>query len=569
MLIPYLSAYFILKELLENASHLAGVESDLLITWGIVALVGLILGLTTLYIGGMCSHIAAYRIVYGLRSTLTAYIGTLPLGYLDSKATGTVKKTLETDVEKIETFIAHQLPDMVNVLVTIVALLCAMFVLDWRLALCCLVPIVLAFLFQMSMMMGDKAKKSLVGYYDALESMSASAIQYVRGLPVVKIFGQTVTSFRKFYQDMIDYRDFCIAYGENFRTGFILFKVVLGSLVSFVLPLGVLLLSKNPDSIDFATALLFFLVMGPAIAAPMYKANNLGAQFQEITEGVNRIDAILCEKPIDEPDSSQASIPDRFDIEFDEVSFAYSGEAPNAVSEISLHLREHELCALVGPSGSGKSTIAQLVPRFWDVDQGTIRIGGVDIRNIATENLMNIVAFVFQDSFLFYDSIRENIRFGQPQATDEEIIAAAKAAQCHDFIEALPQSYDTIIGSEGIYLSGGEVQRITIARAILKNAPILILDEATAFADPENEYQIQLALSKLIENKTTLVIAHRLYSIIDADQIVVLESGTICQKGTHDELVSQGGLYRKLWDIFSSAGTWEIDRREAQHEVTQ
>lgn len=558
MLIPYLSIYFILKELLQNAAVPAFIDKSEVIHWGIVALLGVIGGLITMYVGGMCSHTAAYRILYGLRVKLSDHIGNLSLGYLNRKSTGAIKKILESNVEKIESFIAHQVPDMVNVVVTIIIMFIAMFSLNIWLALCCLIPILIGFFAQASMMMGDKAKESLKGYYDALERINSSSVEYVHGMPAVKVFGQTVHSFRKFYQDMIDYRDFCIQYGNQFRNGFILFKVLLGSFVTFILPVGVFMLSKDPQNIAYAVTLLFFLIMAPGVAAPMYKANNLAAAVQEISEGVSRVDAILNEKPIGEPKTP--IVPTSYEVEFNKVSFAYNVDDNQALTDISFTASQGKTTALVGPSGSGKSTIAQLIPRFWDAQEGVISIGDVDIRNIPTENLMNIVSFVFQDSFLFYDTLYENIRVGKPNATAEEVYAAAKAAQCHEFIERLPNGYDTLIGEGGTYLSGGEEQRISVARAILKNAPILVLDEATAFADPENEYHMQLALKELMKNKTVIVIAHRLSSIRGADQILVLQKGQIIQRGIHDELTSKDGLYQKMWKAYNTANSWNVGK---------
>ena len=556
MLMPYLAIYFILKELLRNAATPTLIDEAEVIRWGITALLGLIGGLVTMYASGMCSHVAAYRILFGLRVKLSNHIGRLSLGYLNRNSTGAIKKTLDSNVEKIESFVAHQLPDMVNVIVTIIVMFVAMFSLNGWLALCCLVPILIGFFTQASMMMGDRAKECLKGYYDALERINSSAVQYVHGMPAVKVFGQNVHSFRKFYQDMIDYRNFCIKFGEQFRTGYILFKVLLGSFVAFILPVGVFLLSKDPQNSAFAVTLLFFLIMAPGVAAPMYKANNLASTVQEISEGVSRIDVILHEKPVPEPQNPL--LPTSYEVEFDKVSFSYNAGVNQALSDISFTAPQGKITALVGPSGSGKSTIAQLIPRFWDVQEGEIRIGGVNVRSIPTESLMNNVSFVFQDSFLFYDTLYENIRVGKPNATNEEVFAAAKAAQCHDFIENLPRGYSTLIGEGGTYLSGGEEQRVSVARAILKNAPILVLDEATAFADPENEYQMQLALKELMRHKTVIVIAHRLSSIRGADQIIVLQKGQILQCGKHNELTSRDGLYQKMWQAYSTAASWNI-----------
>ncbi len=565
MLIPYVSVYFILKELLEHAANPAAADGGLMIRWGVVALLGLLASLLMMYAGGMASHVAAFRILYGLRVKLSSHIGKLSLGWLNGTATGAVKKTLQQNVEKVETFVAHQLPDLVHVAVTTVLMMAVMFSLNGWLALACVVPILLGFGVQMLMMSGSKTKESVKKYHDALERLNGSAVQYVRGMPAVKVFGQTVHSFRKFYADMIHYRDYCVTYTDQFQNGFVLFKVILGSFAAFVLPVGVFLLSRDPGSVAFAAVLLFFLVMAPGVSTPMFKIMFLMSTLRDINEGVERIDRIFAEKPVPEPEHPQR--PNTFEVCFDNVSFSYGeeGESNKALSGISFTAMQEQVTALVGPSGAGKSTVANLVPRFWDVSEGAIRIGGVDVREMTVPDLMDTVAFVFQETFLFYDTVYNNIAVGRPDAAPEAVYAAAKAAQCHEFIERLPQGYQTLIGEAGIYLSGGEEQRIAVARAILKNAPVLVLDEATAFADPENEYEMQLALKELMKKKTVIVIAHRLSTIRDADQIVVLDEGHLIERGRHGELIAADGLYARMWRTYTDAERWQIrmEREEA------
>lgn len=496
MLVPYVSVYFILEELLKHASDPRLANGELMISWGVVALLGLLGSLVTMYAGGMASHIAAFRILYRLRIKLSAHIGKLPLGWLNGTSTGVVKKTLDNNVEKVETFIAHQLPDLVHVIMTTLLMIVVMLYLNIWLALACMIPILLGFGIQMALMTGAEAKRNIKLYYDSLERMNGSAVQYVRGMPAIKIFGQTVHSFRRFSADMTSYRDYCIKYADQFQNGYLIFKVILSSFAAFVLPVGVFLLQRDPGSVAFASVLLFFLVMAPGISTPMFKIMFMASSLRDINEGIERMDRILQETVIPEP--LVPKTPTTFEVSFDKVSFSYLSELDHvhsqALSELSFVAEQGKVTALVGPSGSGKSTVANLVPRFWDVGEGAVRIGGIDIRDIGTENLMNTVAFVFQETFLFYDTIYENIAVGRPKASPEDVYAAAKAAQCHGFISSLPQGYDTLIGAGGVYLSGGEEQRIAVARAILKNAPILVLDEATAFADPENEYEMQLAL---------------------------------------------------------------------------
>lgn len=562
MLVPYISVYFILAELLKNAFNPSLADGALMLHWGVIALIGLICGIVSMYFSGLCSHMAAYRILYGLRVKLSIHIGKLPLGYFTKNSTGIIKKTMEQNVEKIENFVAHQLPDLINVLATTVVMIIAMFYLSPLLAIACIVPLYLGFFVQSRMRTGEKAKESLKFYHYSLERINTSTVQYVRGMPVIKIFGQTVHSFRKFYDDMMNYRDYCVKYTDQFQNSYVFFKVMLGSSITFILPAGVYVLSGKPENMAFALTLLFFLIMAPGVSAPMYKFANFASTIGDISEGVERIDKILNEEVI--PEVKHSKIPEKFDIKFENVSFSYNSNkntiSKEALSNINFKAEQGKVTALVGPSGSGKSTIANLIPRFWNVKKGSISIGGVDIRYMSTEKLMDTVSFVFQESFLFYDTIYENILAGRPDASKEEVYAAAKAAQCHDFIERLPKGYHTLIGEGGTYLSGGEEQRISVARAILKNAPILVLDEATAFANPENEHKMQLALKELMKNKTVIVIAHRLLSIKDSEQIIVLNEGRIVEKGTHEKLKANNGLYKKMWDAYTDAKEWKLEK---------
>lgn len=559
MLVPYVSVYFILQELLMHAASPAMADGAYMIRWGIIALLGLVGSLVLMYAGGMVSHIAAFRILYGIRVKLASHIGRLPLGWLNGTSTGVVKKTVEHNVEKVETFVAHQLPDLVHVVVTTVLMIAVMFYLNVWLALACVVPIVLGLIVQIVTFSGSKTKQNIKRYYDSLERMNGSAVQYVRGMPAIKVFGQTVHSFRRFYADMITYRDYCVKHTDDFQNGFLGFKVILSSFVAFILPVGVFMLSRDPQNVAFASVLLFFLVMAPGVSAPMFKILFLTSTLRDIGEGVERMDRILAEQPIAEPMSSER--PPSFDVTFENVSFSYSemkNTGSEALSQISFVAKHGQVTALVGPSGAGKSTVANLIPRFWDVSEGAIRIGDMDVRTLTSADLMNTVAFVFQDTFLFYDTVYNNIAVGMPDAAPEAVYAAARAAQCHTFIQNLPQGYDTLIGEGGVYLSGGEEQRVAVARAILKNAPILVLDEATAFADPENEYEMQLALAELMKGKTVIVIAHRLSTIQDADQILVLEQGRLVEQGRHQALVERDGLYARMWRAYTRAQDWRM-----------
>ena len=562
MLVPYLSVYQVANELLQNAGNISQADSGHMIRWGWIAFAGLTGGLLLLYASLMASHIAAFRILYGLRIKLAEHIGRLPLGYLNGTSTGAIKKTMEQNIEKIETFIAHTIPDLVNVLATVVIMFTLFFTLNGWIAAVCLLAIALGIGLQCTMMFGKAGQEFMQTYFDTQEKMSASAVQYVRGMPVVKIFGQSIRSFRQFNKEIEAYKTYALKVCDTYQPGMVVFMVLLNSIVTFILPVGLLILSGQPQNIAFAAVYLFFIILGPGVATPIYKLTFLGSSTKEIDEGVTRLDRIFSEKTM--PESLNPQKPHGYDITFTDVSFAYENKTEatrtDALHHINFTARAGEITALVGPSGSGKSTIANLIPRFWDVEQGEIKIGGTNVENIATEQLMDLVSFVFQDSFLFFDTIYENIRVGNPHATREQVIAAAQAAQCDEFIQHLPKQYDTIIGEEGVYLSGGEEQRISVARAILKNSPILVLDEATAFADPENEYKMQLAIQKLIRDKTVIIIAHRLSSILSANRIVVLKEGCVVQQGTHEELCRQEGVYKKMWDAYTDASQWTLNK---------
>lgn len=562
MLVPYWAVYEILKQLLSHGVNPAVSDGTCMMRWGWIAFGGLVGGLVLLYAALMSSHVAAFRILYRLRVRLSEHIGKLPLGYLNNTSTGAIKKTMDQNIEKIEGFIAHTIPDLVNVVGTVTVMLVIFFSLDVWLTVVCLAVVVISLFLQFSNFMGKRAREFMSIYYDAQEKMSASAVQYVRGMPVVKIFGQSVRSFRQFNAEIQAYKTFALKCCDTYQNGMIAFIVLLNSMVTFILPMGILLLQASPQSLSLAVVWLFFIIMGPGMASPVYKLTFLGGNTRDINEGVNRIDRILEKKPVPEPEHPQ--VPTAYDVEFRHVSFSYEnteqGTRTEALRDVSFIAQQGKITALVGPSGSGKSTVANLIPRFWDVEQGEICIGGVDIRQIATAKLMDMVSFVFQDTFLFYDTLYENIVVGSPDATKENVIAAAKAAQCHDFIERLPQGYETRIGDKGVFLSGGEAQRICVARAILKNAPILVLDEATAFADPENEHKMQMALQSLIKNKTVIVIAHRLSSIISAHQIVVMKDGRIVQCGKHEQLSVIEGVYKNMWDAYTSAYHWTLNK---------
>ncbi|WP_310598885.1 ABC transporter ATP-binding protein [Desulfobulbus sp.] len=572
MLAPFLSAYHILKELLRNAANPSANDVNLLLFWAIAAFVALLAALALLYASAIASHYAAFDILYNLRIRLARHLAALPMGFHTRESTGTIRKTLEVNVEKVEAFIAHQLPDLAGAVSLPLLMLAGMFVLDWRLALACTLPIVAAFVMQGVVFQGQKAREHTRQYHDALEKMNAAGVEYVRGMPAVKVFGITVRSFLGFHAAIEGYREQAEQISRTYKHPYTLFFVILSSILAFVLPTGLYLLGGEPDPSSFAVTLLLFLVMAPGLPMPVLKLLNIGGNLRMIAEGVERIDALFATGPLAEPD--RPAVPKTHAVAFEAVHFSYAeadsatdaatdNAAPEALAGVSFVAEENTITALVGPSGSGKSTIANLIPRFWDVSSGAIRIGGVDIREIGTAQLMDTVSFVFQDVHLFHDTIEENIRMGRADLDREQVVAAAKAARCHEFISTLPDGYATRIGEGGTYLSGGEGQRLAIARALLKNAPILVLDEATAFADPENEALIQEGINSLIKGKTVLVIAHRLASIREADQILVMDRGRIAERGQHEELLAAQGLYRRMWEAYTDAEAWHLPAGES------
>jgi ATP-binding cassette subfamily B protein len=563
---PYVAVYFIVAELLENAATPSLIDYGYIQQWGLYALLFLAGALLFTYAGNMCSHIAAFRTLYRMRVRLSQHLARLPMGYFNRQSTGAIKKNLELSVEKIETFIAHHIPDMVGAIVLPVVMLVVMFTLDWRLALAAAIPIFISYLFQMFVFYSKKGRAQMKAWLDSQENLNSEAVEYVRGMPAVKVFGLTVRNFLRFNKSTQEYRDLTLGITRTYKHGYTSFFVLLSSLLAFIVPVAILLISGQPDNQALALTAMVFLVVAPGLSVPVLKLMYLGGSLRQITAGTDRIDEILAQKPVPEP--AVPKTPDGCTVSFENVCFSYDDKDAatriEALTDVSFIAREGEITALVGPSGSGKSTIASLIPRFWDIASGSIKIGSVDVREMGMEKLMDTVSFVFQDVHLFYDTIEENIRMGNSQARQEDVIAAAKAACCHEFIVRLPEGYQTKIGEGGTYLSGGEAQRVAIARAILKNAPILVMDEATAFADPENEVKIQQGLISLIQGKTVIVIAHRLTTIREADTIVVVDNGCIVEQGAHDKLLADGGLYKRMWEAHIDAGAWELSSEESR-----
>ena len=544
-LVPYALVFYIIKELTQSQPNFSTIQQ-----YVIYAIVIVIVSMVAFLLSGILSHIAAFNILYGLRKTITEKVGILPMGYLSHRNSGAFKKIISDDVERIETFVAHQIPDFVKAVALPLLTLGYLFSEDWRLALISCLPL-LVLVVIMPLMFGSKNQNLTQKYHHSLEEMSAGIVEYVRAMPVMKIFQQSAETFDKYGKKVLTFHRFVSDWIRHSSPPFAIFMSFASNAMLPVLVLGLSLYFHN--GLTLAT-LLFFLILGTGYMRPVFAMSNMAMQLQLIEQGVQQIDKILEARVLPETHTPQE--PSHYDIRFDKVSFAYDGEH-YVLNDINFIAKEGSITALVGPSGAGKSTVGQLLSRFWDIQEGSISIGGVDIRQLSTEKLMQKVSFVFQDSFMFAQTMYENIRMGMNK-TKEEVIEAAKAAQIHDFIMSLPKGYDTLFGQQGVHLSGGEQQRFQLARAILKDAPILILDEATAFADPENEYKIQLAFSELIKGKTVLVIAHRLSTITSADQIIVFEKGEINTIGTHNELLQSSELYQRMWNAHNRAQDWNI-----------
>ena len=559
---PYIFLYLVLKEILPHLSDLSQVNSELLMMYigGIV--IAIVMTLVTMLIALMFSHLAAFQTLYHLKVDFASKLSTLPLGYFNQNATGKLRKVMDENIENIELFIAHHFPDLVGSFAAPIVLVLLLLYFDWRVGLICLVPVIIAYAIQAISFGGKNKIAFLKIYQSSLEDMNVSAVEYIRGIAVIKIFNQTVYSFKKFHTSIMKYTEFCIKYTYMCRAPMTAFITILNNVSFFLIPVGIWWVSRTTDYAAFALTFIFYMIFSASITAPFMKLMYVSNKGDIIIDGIHRMHRTFETPSVKEPENpvSPKNVIGR-SVQFENVFFSYTeDEENNALSNVNFTAREGEITALVGKSGSGKSTIAHLIPRFWDADQGTVYIGDIDIRDLKTDDLMDNISFVFQDVFLFKQTVMENIRVGNPNAADEEIFAAAKAAQCDDFIRNLPNGYETVIESKGVHLSGGERQRIAIARAILKNAPIIVLDEATAFADPENEYKIQEAFKELVKEKTVIMIAHRLPTIRTAHQIIVMDEGKIAESGTHDELIQKGDAYKKMWDAYNSVLQWRISK---------
>ena len=550
-LIPYWYIWRLMGEVLAAApdfSRARGLAHN-----GWMAVLFAVLAVLVYIAALMCSHMGAFRIASSLRIEAMRHIVTLPLGAAEQFGSGRLRKIVNESSAATETYLAHQLPDRAGAIATPIGLLVLLLVFDWRLGLLSLAPVALGFLIMMAMT-GPRMQQKMKEYQDALDDMSNEAVEYVRGIPVVKTFGQTIFSFKKFKDSIDRYKVWVIAYTKQLRLPMMCYTAAINGVFAF-LTAGALVLTRNGVTSQFLLNLIFYIIITPVISVTLTRIMFQSENAMIVDDALQRIDSVLSLAPLPEP--ARPREPRDGSVELSDVCFRYGG-GPEVLRHVTLSIPAGTTAAFVGPSGGGKTTLAQLIARFFDPQSGVIRIGGVDARDIAKETLMNTVSFVFQDSRLIKASILDNVRLGRPEATREEVLAALRSAQCGDILEKLPQGVDTVIGSKGVYLSGGEQQRIAIARVMLKNTPVIILDEATAFADPDNEARVQAAFARLAEGKTVLMIAHRLSTVAHVDQIFVVEEGRIAEHGSYDQLLARDGLFRRLWDNYQTSTQWKV-----------
>lgn len=560
-LMPFVYIWLIVRDIFAVLPNIS--EATNLVYYGWMTVLFAAASIIVYFGALMCTHLSAFRVARNMRSQALHHIVKLPLGYLAEQGSGKLRRIIDESSGQTETFLAHQLPDLTGAYVTPVAMIVLLFTFDWRLGLISLVPMLIGFLF-MAKMAGASMKTKMAEYQNSLENMNNEAVEYVRGIPVVKTFQQSVFSFKNFHDAIMHYKKWVVDYTISLRVPMTCFTVCINAIFAFMIPAGILLIASAADYKAFLLDLIFYILFTPFCTVMMTRILFSSENSMLAKDATTRVMSILNEEPLKEPERPLS--PKDASVTFDKVTFTYKDANQPALNNVSFHVPQGATYALVGPSGGGKTTVASLIPRFWDVNNGAVMVGGVDVRNIATEELMNHVSFVFQDTHLFKSSLLDNIRSAKPNASREAIMEAANAAQCEDIFAKMPNGIDTVVGTKGVYLSGGEAQRISLARAILKNAPIILLDEATAFADPENERQIQLAFEKLTRGKTVLMIAHRLSTIRNADRIMVIKDGAIAEQGSHNELLALSGLYSKMWTDYKSSITWKVGKEVAYND---
>ncbi len=550
-LVPFVYIWKILRDVLNAAPDYA--QAVNIPHYGWMAVLFAVLAYIIYIAALMCSHLSAFRVATNLRLEVSEHLATLPLGFTETFGSGKLRKIIHESTGAAETFLAHQLPDKYNAMATPIGLLVLLLVFDWRLGLLSLVPVALGFVI-MSAMTGRRMADKMRQYGNALESMSNEAVEYVRGIPVVKTFGQSVFSFKKFKATIDEYEKWVIAYTKELRMPMMLYTAAINGVFAFLI-VGGLLFTRNGVTSEFLLNLLFYIIITPVISLTLTRIMYMSENELVVADALARVDSVLDAEPV--PENDHPRHPKDASVSLKDVHFSYDGKT-DVIKGVSLKIQPGQMVAFVGPSGGGKSTLANLICRFFDVQSGSVRVGEADVRDIPKEELMDTISFVFQNSRLLKGSILDNVRLGRAQATEAEVLAALKAAQCMDIVEKFPEGIHTVIGTKGVYLSGGEQQRIAIARAMLKNAPILLLDEATAFADPDNEAKVQAAFAQLAKGKTVLMIAHRLSTVANADCIYVVQDGQIVESGTKDELCAQNGLFARMWQDYQASVQWKV-----------
>ena len=550
-LVPFVYIWKILRDVLNAAPNYA--QAANVPHYGWMAVLFALLSYLIYIAALICSHLSAFRVATNLRLEVSEHLATLPLGFTETFGSGKLRKIIHESTGAAETFLAHQLPDKYNAMATPIGLLVLLLVFDWRLGLLSLVPVALGFVI-MSAMTGRRMADKMRQYGNALESMSNEAVEYVRGIPVVKTFGQSVFSFKKFKATIDEYEKWVIAYTKELRMPMMLYTAAINGVFAFLIA-GGLLFTRNGVTPEFLLNLLFYIIITPVISLTLTRIMYMSENELVVADALARVDSVLDAEPVPENDHPQH--PKDASVSLKDVHFSYDGKT-DVIKGVSLKIQPGQTVAFVGPSGGGKSTLANLICRFFDVKSGSICVGGADVRSIPKQEMMDTISFVFQNSRLLKGSILDNVKLGKPEATEDEVLAALKTAQCMDIIEKFPEGIHTVIGTKGVYLSGGEQQRIAIARAVLKNAPILLLDEATAFADPDNEARVQAAFAQLAKGKTVIMIAHRLSTVTNADCIYVVQDGRIAESGTKDVLCAKGGLFARMWKDHQTSVQWKV-----------
>ena len=547
-LLPFICIWLIIRDVLAS-------EYGMIARYGAYAVALAIISMLVYIAALMCSHIAAFRVAANMRKEMLSHVISLPLGVEDRFGSGKMRKIINDSSSATETYLAHQLPDRAAAIATPIGLIAMLLWFDWRLGLLSLLPVVLGFLIMMRMT-GERMQERMKQYQDALADMSNQAVEYVRGIPVVKTFGQTIYSFRLFKYSIDRYEKWVIEYTKELMRPMIIYTGAINSSFAFITA-GAFMLASGGITPQIILNVLFYVIITPVISITLTRIMFKSEEAMIVHDAIMRVDTIMNEKP--QSDAHNSLVPSDSSVKLEHVTFSYDGKK-NAIHDVSIDIPSGYLVAFVGPSGGGKTALASLIARFFDPQEGTIRIGGLDIRDIPKERLMQYVSFVFQDSHLIKGTIKDNVKLAKPDANDDEVLEALKKAECMDIIEKLPEGINTVLGSGGIYLSGGETQRIAIARTILKNSPVIILDEATAFADPDNEVKVQKAFSSMLDGRTVIMIAHRLSSITNADRIYVLSDGEIRENGTFNELLEKNGLFSQMWKDYQSSVEWKVGK---------